>query len=334
MQENTSLFSGKRKDKRYLVKSLTKGMRLFERFLVSNSAEKKQTRKGDWYILLEVADFTGRMRLNFWGVPIEKIDYYLKEVFIENKVLALTVKVEEYRDRLNLNMNFQEGNEPWICQYSEDSEKTDYFIEDFNLVPADWHQVPVEEMFSYIQNKIDKIRNRFFRALLFSFWEDQDLRYKFVTLPAGKVIHHCYVHGLLEHTYEMLILAESVILNYPHIDKDLLITGIVFHDLGKVAAYQLGQFQIEITETEKHVGHMSWVVSLLLAKTIEFDITGSSNDWLRLQNIILSHHGSVDKGFGSSVNPQTPEAEVIYWLDELSAKNNTEYVKYKRDNLV
>lgn len=134
--------------------------------------------------------------------------------------------------------------------------------------------------------------------------------------PAAKRIHHAYRGGLLEHTVSMARLAIGVGDHYPDVDRDLLLVGVLLHDLGKLR--ELGAMPVnEYTLEGRLVGHLAIGRDLLREACARID---GFPDELRieLEHLVLSHHGH--REFGSPVEPATPEAIVLHHLDSLDSQ--------------
>ena len=137
-------------------------------------------------------------------------------------------------------------------------------------------------------------------------------------------VHHAYVGGLLEHVVNMLEAAEHILPLYPKVDRDLLLMGVFLHDVGKVRELSFDRI-FGYTDEGQLVGHLVIGVEMLNDKAKQVpDLTGEPFPptlLLRLQHMILSHHGSHE--FGSPKVPMTPEAIALHYLDNLDAKVHT-----------
>jgi 3'-5' exoribonuclease len=154
------------------------------------------------------------------------------------------------------------------------------------------------------------------QRLLRAFFGDQEFRRGFERAPAAKAAHHAYVHGLLEHTVSVAGLARLTAGHYAHLDADLLITGALLHDIGKVQELTLGP-PLGYTDAGRLEGHLVLGARMLegrLAKLKGFPPGVAAH----LRHMILSHHGTEE--FGSPIKPKTPEALALHALDDLDAK--------------
>ncbi len=160
------------------------------------------------------------------------------------------------------------------------------------------------------------VKNSQLQRLLRAFFGNQELRRAFELAPAAKAAHHAYVHGLLEHTVSVAGLARLAAGHYPHLDGDLLLTGALLHDIGKVEELTLGP-PLDYTDAGRLEGHL-----VLGARMLDARLAGlkgfPASAAAHLRHMILSHHGTEE--FGSPVKPKTAEALVLHAVDDLDAK--------------
>jgi 3'-5' exoribonuclease len=141
-------------------------------------------------------------------------------------------------------------------------------------------------------------------------------REELLVCPAARVYHHPYLGGLLEHTWFVARHAFKSLSVYQGLHPDLVLAGAMLHDLGKVKELTSPQAP-DITVAGALLGHivLGWEMVREEARALNFP---DFNLLLELEHIILSHHGSLE--FGSPVPPKTPEALLVYYLDDLDAK--------------
>jgi 3'-5' exoribonuclease len=139
---------------------------------------------------------------------------------------------------------------------------------------------------------------------------------EFMVCPAARLYHHPYLGGLLEHTWFVAHHALASLSVYPHLNQDLALAGAILHDLGKVKELANPQAPTA-TVPGQLLGHivLGWEMVREEARALEFP---DANLLLQLEHLILSHHGSLE--FGSPVPPKTPEALLVFYLDDLDAK--------------
>jgi len=154
------------------------------------------------------------------------------------------------------------------------------------------------------------------RLLELMFVEDPLLRAAFAKAPAAKSMHHVYLGGLLEHTLSVAGMADRACAHYPELNRDLVLAGVLLHDVGKTAELTY-QRSFSYSDAGNLIGHISmeadWI-NQAVARIPDFP------EQLRLLvlHIVLSHHGKLE--FGSPVLPKTPEALLVHYLDDLDGK--------------
>jgi 3'-5' exoribonuclease len=143
----------------------------------------------------------------------------------------------------------------------------------------------------------------------------------FCTAPAGMKAHHAYVGGLLDHVVNMLEIADRVVDLLGGVDRNLLLTGIFLHDLGKIRELSYNG-PYGYTDEGQLLGHLVICLDILAAKIGEAErVLGGpfpQETALRLKHMVLSHHGTYE--FGSPKLPMTPEAIALHQIDNLDAK--------------
>ena len=133
-------------------------------------------------------------------------------------------------------------------------------------------------------------------------------------------MHHAEKGGLLHHTTDMLQTAKHILKCYPFLNSDLLLAGVIIHDLAKTVEMEsdeLGNVS-DYTRDGLLVGHLVRGVSMLDEAASAVGVRG---EWLQLlEHMMISHHGIPD--YGSPKYPMFPEAEVLHWIDLLDARMN------------
>lgn len=154
------------------------------------------------------------------------------------------------------------------------------------------------------------------RSLVLSFWEDPELQHQLLEMPAAKSHHHAWLGGFVEHLHGALRVAEVLAETYPQLDRDLLVTGVLLHDIGKVREYRVGA-AIDFTAEGRLLGHIP--IGDEMVREAIARIEGFPHELaLKVRHLILSHHGKLE--WGSAVEPRTPEAFVLHHLENLDAQ--------------
>jgi len=190
-----------------------------------------------------------------------------------------------------------------------------------NIDPADY--LPVSKMntaamFQDILGYIETLSSEPLKRLLAAFFHDEKTAELFQRAPAAKGFHHIYLGGLLEHTLSVVRLLDRAADHYPHLNRDLLITGGMLHDIGKIYEFSYDSL-IAYSDEGRMIGHLVMGVEMI-NKKIEAIENFPSQLALELRHIILSHHGEFE--YGSPKRPKTMEALVIHFMDDLDAKLN------------
>ncbi len=156
------------------------------------------------------------------------------------------------------------------------------------------------------------------KALIQAFLEDDDVAARLRRAPAAKTVHHAYAGGLLEHTVSCLKLAHRIADHYPQVDRDLLVAGAFFHDLGKIRELS-GDRGIEYTDEGRLVGHHVMTAQWIHDKARR---VGASRELEHhVVHIVLAHHGRLE--YGSPKVPMTLEAMLTHAIDEIDSRVNS-----------
>lgn len=275
-----------------------------DHYFILKKFEIKQKKDRSNYLFIELNDKTGSISGNYW----EGFDDFLNQAFI-GAIVKVKGSVEMFNDRLQLR----------IEKISLIDKDDDVVIND--LMPSSIRNF--EEMRKEFWSRIKKIKNEWLKSLLKFVFTSERFE-KFAFAPAGKSFHHNYIGGLLEHTLEVVQICDlmcdiSEKSNFqPPINRDLLITGAMLHDVGKVEELTY-ETVFDYSDKGKLIGHIviaaNWIYGA--CKQIP-DFPEELQDLVL--HLILSHQGKLENA--SPVEPKTLEAIILYYADELSAKTN------------
>lgn len=268
-------------------------MKLQQPLLVKD-VKNGTTSKGSPYLSLILQDNTGTIDGKYWDVKENE-----QALIQAGKILKFSFEVLLYKDKLQLRMNHVE-------EISED----EYNLEDF-VISSDHSEV---ERRSLTQSLIDSIQNDVYRKLvigMLSYVGD-----KFFTFPAASKIHHGWKGGLSDHSLSMAILADELCKHYPQLDRDLLVSAALIHDVGKTAELS-GPVTTEYTLEGKLEGHIS-LANAWLSEVSEKLGVQEREETVLMHHMILSHHGKME--YGSPVAPMIIEAEALYLIDNMDAR--------------
>lgn len=178
----------------------------------------------------------------------------------------------------------------------------------------------IKEMFGELLTYVNSIQNPYLSKLAKSFFvEDKEFQKKFMYHSAAKSVHHSFMGGLVEHTLGVVKLCDYLATNYPFINRDILLTGALFHDLGKVE--ELSDFpENDYTDDGQLLGHI-FIGAEKLGERIR-TIPGFPHKLsAQLRHCILAHHGELE--YGSPKKPATAEALALSYADNTDAKLQT-----------
>ncbi|MBX3039681.1 MAG: HD domain-containing protein [Bdellovibrionaceae bacterium] len=176
-----------------------------------------------------------------------------------------------------------------------------------------------EDLFAELLKIVKSMSNPSLRQLTLDTLEDPEIRPLFLRAPAAKSIHHAWIGGLLEHVLSITKTMEFMAIHYPFLNRDLLIFGAVFHDIGKV--WELSWDQgISYTNRGRLIGHMEMACELIDRKSAK--ILGFDSELRDIcKHIVLSHHGKLE--YGSPKRPKFLEAMIVAMVDDLDSKMST-----------
>ncbi|MFQ5801229.1 MAG: 3'-5' exoribonuclease YhaM family protein [Candidatus Hydrothermarchaeales archaeon] len=172
----------------------------------------------------------------------------------------------------------------------------------------------IKALFSELKGFIQGIEDTHLKGVLERFYENKEFVEVFKKAPAARKHHHNYIGGLLEHTVNVARLCDTISRFYS-LDRDLLITGALLHDLGKTKEYSL-KASVDVTDEGRFIGHLP-----LTAEMVGKEM-GEINDFpqttkLKIIHMLLSHHGELE--FGSPKEPGFPEAMALFHADYMDA---------------
>ena len=265
-------------------------------FFLVQSKETRSTREGKPYLALRLGDRTGMVEARMWDDIAE-----VEQEFDRNDVVKVEAVVESYRGKTQLKLR--------RLRRALDTEVTlaDYLPETSQ---------DVEALFAELLEVARGVENAHLRALLLAVLEDEGLAPLLKQAPASKTLHHAYRGGLLEHIVSLCRLCRLAAQNYPEVDRDLLLTGAILHDIGKIHELSYER-ALDYTTVGNLVGHIAIGLELLGRK---MDGLAGFPSELRVlvQHLVLSHHGRLE--FGSPVTPRFREAVLLHYLDDIDSK--------------
>jgi 3'-5' exoribonuclease len=179
----------------------------------------------------------------------------------------------------------------------------------------------IDEMYAEVQRLMRSLSHPAMLALAEAYLCDEELMSRFRKAPAAMSLHHAWIGGLLEHTLQLLLLADRMLPLYPQLNRDIVLMGLFLHDLAKTAELTWDR-GFDCTADGNLIGHIvRGAIWLQFKAAVAAKSSGQKlpQEALRvLQHIIISHHGVPE--FGAAKIPATPEAIFVALLDNLEAK--------------
>jgi 3'-5' exoribonuclease len=269
-------------------------------FALVTKKELRQDRNGRSYLDMEVADASGSMIAKVWADSAA-----LEADFEAHDFVALRGMVKLYRDQLQLSID--------DCRKVTEEDRR-FGFEEARLVPST--REDVDDLWRRLESALAEVRRPELKRLATHALAIHGERLR--EHPAAKTMHHAYRGGLLEHTVSMAELALAVTAHYRDLDRDVILLGVLFHDLGKLR--ELGAMPAnDYTLEGRLVGHV--VIGRDLLKECCTALGDVPEDVeLHLEHLVLSHQGK--REFAAPVEPMTPEALVLHFVDDLDSKLN------------
>ena len=263
-------------------------------FLLLDNVIRGIATSGKAYLTLYLKDKTGSIDGKIWEVKEEDSENLKagKMIYVEGTVL-------DYRGKLQLKIK--------NYRMATDSDNID--IQDYIQTAP----VPKDVMINELNYFLKEIGNDNLRTVTIELLN----KYKkqFISYPAAKSMHHDFYSGLIYHTTTMLKIAKALVGIYPSLNKDLLYSGIILHDLGKTTELS-GPVGTSYTLEGELLGHIV-IMSDEVARMAE-KLGIESEEIILLRHMILAHHGKYE--FGSPKLPMIKEAEIIHFIDNIDAR--------------
>jgi 3'-5' exoribonuclease len=264
-------------------------------FLVS-AKEVRQKKSGDPYLSMTLTDKTGDIDAKMW----DNVEGVL-EAFDRNDFVKVHGIASLYNNRMQFTVH------RLAKQGDEGIDYGDFFAAS---------KRDRDEMLAELRSVIAGIGNQHIQGLLEAVLALPGVTEKYKTAPAAKTIHHAWLGGLIEHVLSLCTLAKAVAPNYPEVDVDLLLAGVILHDIGKIdeLTYQRG---FGYSDDGQMIGHIVQGLRLMddAARTLP-DFPPKLKTLI--SHMILSHHGTLE--FGSPKTPVFAEAMLLHQLDNLDSK--------------
>jgi len=264
----------------------------------------RSKKDGELYFAMTLCDSTGQIECRMWEIESA-------QAFEPGDVIKARGQVARYQDRLQLTLERIRKANP-----------EEYDLGDF--VPKTSRDI--EELWAELNGYVASFTNAHLQSLLRAFLDDSQIASALKSAPAAKSMHHAWIGGLLEHIVSLLAISDLAARHYSEINRDLLLTGVVLHDIGKLHELRWGT-NFDYTLEGQLVGHISIGISMIEKKLVNLP-DFPENLRVLVEHMILSHHGKYE--FGSPKLPMIPEALLLHYLDDLDAKMQTMRSEFAR----
>lgn len=275
-----------------LIKEFNEGERLTFQAIVG-STSKGVNASGSAYINVDLRDSSGSIPGKKWEVSSDDT-----EIFVVGNIVEVTGEIIKYKENLQVKI---------LAIKLLNAEEVD--VTRFVKMPP----ISKEELVNRFNKMVSSIKNEDCKKLLDYFLKKyQD---KFYDAPAAASVHHEFSSGLLMHSISIAEICDYLSSFYKDVNRDLLITGAILHDFGKMEELE-GPAVFHYTLEGKLLGHISIMCAEVREASKKLGIT--SEIPTLLEHMILSHHGQLE--FGSPVLPLTREALILSIVDSLDSK--------------
>jgi 3'-5' exoribonuclease len=281
--------------------------KLFDGYFLVLSRQQRTTQSNKPYLNFIFCDKTGQLEGRAW----EPSDPRIVKDIERGDIVKARGCITRFNDRLQMKV------EQLRRAHAGEFEKSD-------LMPSTIYNI--DELWARLIGFIDSFTEPDLKRLLTTILNDPQMATALREAPAAKQLHHAWLGGLLEHVVSLLTLADRVAPHYPLVHRDLLLTGVILHDIGKVRelSWDIG---FEYTLEGVLLGHIS--IGASLAERTMDALPGFPPKLKTLVlHLILSHHGKLE--FGSPKLPMTPEALALSFIDDLDAKMQAMASEFER----
>lgn len=267
----------------------------------------KPKKSGEPYLALTLGDRTGTLDAKMWDGVAEAMATFEQDDFV--KVRGL---INKYNGRFQLTVH--------KLRRLEESE-----IEFGDYLPKTTKNI--DELWAKVGAFVESFTNPHLKALIQAMMADEEIARAYKNAPAAKTLHHAFIGGLLDHVVSLMTSCDLVLRNYPHLDRDLVLTGVFLHDIGKIHELSYARSFTYTTEGQL-LGHMIIELEMLHTKLAVLPDFPPQLKIL-VEHLIISHHGQYE--FGSPKLPMFPEALLLHYMDDLDSKIESMRAHFERE---
>ena len=265
-------------------------------FFAVAAKQLRRKKDGSVFLSLRLSDKSGQCDAVMWDNLETCVD-----TFQAGDVVKLRVDISNYQGKTQL-----------IIKQLRKATPDQYALADFQP-----HTIyAIEELWAKLTGFVDSFTDPHLQQLVRSFLDDPAVAEPLRTAPAAKHMHHAWIGGLLEHIVSLLGLCDPVCAHYPQVHRDLVMTGAILHDIGKLEELRWS-LSFDYTMEGQMLGHITLGIAMIEKRIAP--IPGFPPRLrLLVEHMVLSHHGRYE--YGSPKLPMTAEAILFHYLDDLDAK--------------
>ena len=271
------------------------------------SKQVKPKKTGEPYLALTLGDRCGQVDAKMWDNVEDALDAFEQDDFLKVKGL-----LNKYKNRFQITIHKLRRLGDSEVDYSDYLPKT---------------TKDIGELWQTLTGFVATFQNPHLKALVHAFMADPEIAEAYRNAPAAKTLHHAYIGGLLDHVVSLFRSCDLLSRNYPQVNRDLLLTGVFLHDIGKIHELTYNR-SFSYTTRGQLLGHMVIELEMLQAKISQQPGFPAELKTL-LEHLIISHHGHYE--FGSPKLPMFPEALMLHYLDDLDSKMESMRAHFERE---
>lgn len=285
------------KEKKTAINTLVDGDMVDDIFVVKFKKPVEPYKNG-FRFELRIGDASKEIMAKYWGPNDQSLVQQLYESIQKDSVVHIIGRVQEWNEQLEI------------------STKTITLVNHGSYDPAAFIRKStknIEEMYKDLMQHITQVHDEHLKGLLLHFFGNADFAKQFKVAPAAMYLHHGWIGGLLEHTLAVTRIALSYCEIHKSLNKDLVITGCLFHDMGKLQEFDVGT-SIRMSTEGMLIGHVTIAVQELTKAMQELQLP-KELQW-KVNHMVLTHMGE----YGSSKTPSFPEALAVFYADQADAQ--------------
>lgn len=275
------------------IKNELNGIEVVAFYLVK-AVNQLQTKTNNPYLYITLMDNTGEIIGKVWDASSTDIELFKVGAFVK-----INGTIELYNDKPYIKITKSR------LATEEDGLNPQEFIAS---APLD-----IDTMYNEILERIDQIEDEDYKKIVHAIFTHESFKEK-CYYPAGQIIHHAVRGGLLYHIYRMIKLADKIVDVYPIAKKDLLIAGVIIHDIGKIKEMEVEDVSAVVTGYTfegQLIGHIG--IGMMLIETFAEKLKIDTIKKMQLQHLIIAHHGTEEHG--SPKKPIFIEAQLLHYVD-------------------